>query len=195
MITALRTTHLLATLVSLAIVFGSLVYWAPGVVRMGGFSVLVNVFVLAVGVAVLIGVAYFSTLRFASCSVKVSLAVYLLWIAVFTWLGWFGLSAPLRLHEIHFFDPVQAAAERARFFLGAAVAYGLLVAFFSIWPILKVALTRHPRPVPAQPESRKQKRVVVGTTLTSIGLYLAAPTVASFIRHAFGRAGFEALAG
>lgn len=65
-----------------------------------------------------------------------SWAATLLMCALFVWYLWFSLGAPAVLHELHTFDPVEAAREIRANRNRSLIATAIMLGFFMFLPVL-----------------------------------------------------------
>lgn len=71
-----------------------------------------------------------------SLSLVVFIAVSL--CGLFAWYGWYSVAAPFVLHELHTFDPVEAAAEIRQHRISSCLGYSV----FALW-LMALPLVRH----------------------------------------------------
>jgi xanthine/uracil permease len=64
-------------------------------------------------------------------------AVTLVWCATFSWYAWFFSSSRFLPHEVHTFNPVEAAASELRFKEIAVIIFVLLVVWFLNFPVVQ----------------------------------------------------------
>jgi hypothetical protein len=68
----------------------------------------------------------------------------LMWLGIIllcgllTWFGWWSQGTPFALHELHTFDPVEAAAEVRSHNMRTGIGYAILL----IW-LMSLPVTRH----------------------------------------------------
>lgn len=103
-------------------------FWKPGS----------EVGVAAVAFIALLGILACSTGLIQNASSRLLLVMHGLWLACFTWAGWFGAGAPFRIHELVKVDLSDAAAisraETAH--LLQALALYIAMALISSAPLL-----------------------------------------------------------
>ena len=89
------------------------------------------VFVVSVVLAAVPGIAFVRSPEWMSWVTALLLSF------MFIWYGWFSLGAPFVLHELHTFDPVEAAKEVNSYRTQALSGTVGIVGFFLLLPILR----------------------------------------------------------
>ena len=82
-----------------------------------------------------IAFAIFSAIVFRSIPERLIWCATLLLSALFIWYGWFSQGAPFVLHELHTFDPVEAAKEIRSFRNGSLIGTATLLGCFVCLPV------------------------------------------------------------
>jgi hypothetical protein len=83
----------------------------------------------------------FCCIKLKSCRLSIVGTLTVLWLGMYTWLQWFGPSAPGLMTEL-FLDSAKMHAESLRHITLVAGMYLLVVGVFSLLPILKVLHVR-----------------------------------------------------
>ncbi|MFZ0731017.1 MAG: hypothetical protein WAM79_01710 [Candidatus Sulfotelmatobacter sp.] len=87
--------------------------------------------VASVMLALVPGIAFRRIPEWASWAMTLFLSI------MFIWWGWFSLGAPFVLHELHTFDPVEAAREVNSYRTQALSGTVGTVCFFMLLPVLR----------------------------------------------------------
>jgi hypothetical protein len=87
----------------------------------------------------------FCCIKLKSCRLSIVVTLTALWLGIYTWLYWFSFSAPAQMTELHSLDANEIRAETLRHFAFVAVMYLIVVAAFSILPVLKFLEARRGR--------------------------------------------------
>jgi hypothetical protein len=82
-----------------------------------------------------VALATFSAIAFTRLPAWSILSATLLLSVLFVWWGWFMQGAPLVLHELHTFDPGDAAKEVATFRMHSIITTAIMLAFFVLLPL------------------------------------------------------------
>lgn len=80
--------------------------------------------------------AVFSAIAFTRLPVWLMWSATLLLSLLFIWWGWFMQGAPFVLHELHTFDPVEAAKEVHAFKTRSLIETAIMLGFFVCLPLL-----------------------------------------------------------
>jgi len=97
-----------------------------------------------VAIPVLAGLI-FCCIKLRSCRLSALMVLTVLWLGIYTWFEWFSSSAPARITEYHSFDPIEIRAETLRHYALVTASYLVVVAAFSILPVLKFLDARRGR--------------------------------------------------
>jgi len=117
---------------ALALLFVVLIRRLPLGESLRRFEVpLFYVFVASVVLAVVPVIAFLRSPEWLSWATTAFLSI------MFIWYGWFSLGAPFVLHELHTFDPVEAAREINSHRVQALAGTVGVVGFIMLLPILR----------------------------------------------------------
>ncbi len=83
----------------------------------------------------------FCCIKLKSCRLSIVVTLTALWLGIYTWLSWFSSSAPARMTE-GFLDPERMRTETLRHYMLVTGVYLLVLAAFSLLPILKFLQAR-----------------------------------------------------
>jgi len=84
-----------------------------------------------------IAFAIFSAIAFTRIPEWLIWCATLILSALFVWYGWFMQGAPFVLHELHTFDPVEAAKEVRSFRNRSLVGTAIMLGFFLCLPVFR----------------------------------------------------------
>lgn len=117
---------------ALALLFAVLIRRLPLGESLRSFEIpLFYVFVASVVLAAVPGIAFARSPEWMSWAATLFLSI------MFIWYGWFSLGAPFVLHELHTFDPIEAAREVNSYRTQALSGTVGIVGFFMLLPILR----------------------------------------------------------
>jgi hypothetical protein len=117
---------------ALALLFIVLIRRLPLGESLRSFEVpLIYVFMASVALAVIPGIVFVRSPEWMSWAATLFLSV------MFIWFAWFSLGAPFVLHELHTFDPVEAAKEVNSYRTQSLSATVVIVGFFLLLPALR----------------------------------------------------------
>ncbi len=123
----------------LALIFAVLIHRLPLSQSLRTFEVpLYYLFIASVVLAVVPATAFWRSPEWMSWAATLLLSI------MFIWYGWFSLGAPFVLHELHTFDPVEAAREVSSYQAQALLGTVGIVGFFLLLPVLRRSLDYRP---------------------------------------------------
>jgi hypothetical protein len=84
-----------------------------------------------------LALALFSAVAFSHVPEWLSWVAALLVCVLFVWYGWFSLGAPFVLHELHTFDPVEAAKESRAYRNSSLIGTAIMIGFLMFLPVFR----------------------------------------------------------